>query len=132
MEQGNGWVVVVHCGAGWHNPNKRKIYKEYLINSCKEAAKILQTKTESEFPCCIDATQAAMQILENDPISNAGYGSTLNTKGEVEMDSSIMDSKTGGFGSVGGISTVINPSAVALHILKNSISLLPLGRIPPV
>lgn len=130
----SSWIIVVHCGAGWHNRNKRKAYKQSLEKACLEAALILQNSNSDSdtWSECLDATKAALQILEDDPLSNAGLGSALNINGNVEMDCSMMDGKTGGFGSVGGITSVENPSSVVHHILKNSISLLPLGRIPPM
>ena len=126
------WTVIVHCGAGWHNPEKREIYQESMIQACYEAGKLLTRNARGDFSVSLSATAEVLKILEDDTTTNAGTGSALNIKGNVEMDCGIMDGNCGGFGAVGAISNVLNPSSVALHILSNSVSLLPLGRIPPM
>lgn len=52
---------------------------------------------------CIDAVTTAIQVLEDDPNTNAGRGSNLNEDGHVECDASIMDGDSGAFGAVGAV-----------------------------
>ncbi|EDO35689.1 predicted protein, partial [Nematostella vectensis] len=65
--------------------------------------------------------------------TNAGTGSNLTESGTVECDASLMDGKTMGFGAVGAIRRVKNPSQVAHHILRDEIKgPKTLGLVPPV
>lgn len=50
----------------------------------------------------IDAVEAALMVLEDDPITNAGFGSNLNERGVVEGDASIVD-HTGLSGAAGAV-----------------------------
>ncbi|XP_047057879.1 putative threonine aspartase [Lolium rigidum] len=81
----------------------------------------------------LDAVAAAIRVLEDDPITNAGRGSSLTESGRVECDASIMDGSTGTYGTVGAVQGIKNPIQVALHLAKEQMmgpSLL--GRIPPM
>ncbi|VAH54552.1 unnamed protein product [Triticum turgidum subsp. durum] len=81
----------------------------------------------------LDAVAAAIRVLEDDPITNAGRGSSLTESGQVECDASIMDGTTGSYGAVGAVKGVKNPIQVALHLAKEQMSGSSLlGRIPPM
>ncbi|VAH39105.1 unnamed protein product [Triticum turgidum subsp. durum] len=81
----------------------------------------------------LDAVAAAIRVLEDDPITNAGRGSSLTESGQVECDASIMDGTTGSYGAVGAVQGVKNPIQVALHLTKEQMSGPSLlGRIPPM
>jgi beta-aspartyl-peptidase (threonine type) len=66
------------------------------------------------------ALEAALIILENNPLFNAGYGSVLNLDGEVEMDAAICDGPTGRFGAVGAVQNIANPISIARKVLEES------------
>jgi beta-aspartyl-peptidase (threonine type) len=57
--------------------------------------------------------EAAVRVLEANPIFNAGYGSVLNAKGEVECDAAIMDGATLAVGGVAAVKTLRHPISVA-------------------
>lgn len=80
------------------------------------------------------STQAvveAIKNLEDDVLTNAGFGSNLNIDGHVECDASIMDGDDLMFGSVGAIRSIKNPIEVAQLILENQRKSMPMGLIPP-
>jgi beta-aspartyl-peptidase (threonine type) len=68
----------------------------------------------------LDAVQKAVEFLESDPTFNAGRGSVLNARGEVELDSAIMDGSELRAGSVACVSRVLHPVALAREILESS------------
>lgn len=70
-------------------------------------------------------------VLEDDPLTNAGYGSNLTTSGFVEADASIMDGKTLLYGGCGAVKKVKNPITLAHNLCTNQTQSLPLGLVPP-
>lgn len=70
-------------------------------------------------------------VLENDPLTNAGYGSNLTLRGAVEMDAAVMDGKTLNYGGCGAIRRVKNPIDLAYDICMKQAGNLPMGLVPP-
>ncbi len=66
----------------------------------------------------LDAIEAAIIVLEDDPIFDAGYGSHLNLDGQVECDAIVMDAATLRAGSVAGLHRVKNPIRLARAVLE--------------
>ncbi|KAJ3819482.1 asparaginase [Lentinula raphanica] len=116
--------IAVHGGAGSHSSSTEKEFKQALRLACKKA---LDTSSNSP----LDAAEAAISVLEDDPHLNAGYGSNLTLQGTVECDAAIMDGNSH-FGSVGAVSGVKNPIHVARALLEHSQTSDTLGRIPPL
>ncbi|CAG7919047.1 unnamed protein product [Penicillium olsonii] len=78
----------------------------------------------------VDAVEMALMILEDNPITNAGYGSNLNAKGTVECDASIVDHR-GRSGAAGSVECVKNPIMLARKIYDCSNRDLGMSRVPP-
>ncbi|KAM1125497.1 hypothetical protein FF1_040781 [Malus domestica] len=122
------FFVAVHVGAGYHAPSNEKALKSAVKRACLAAGSILRKGSGR----CIDAVTAAIQVLEDDPSTNAGRGSNLTEDGRVECDASMMDGNSGVFGAVGAIPGVRNPIQVAALLAKEQMMGSPLlGRIPP-
>ncbi|CAN6211376.1 unnamed protein product [Urochloa humidicola] len=123
------FFVALHVGAGYHAPANEKAYRRAMKRACLAAAAVLREDSGTS----LDAVAAAIHVLEDDPITNAGRGSNLTESGHVECDASIMDGSIGSFGAVGAIRGVKNPIQVALHLAKEQIARSTLlGRIPPM
>ncbi|XP_056645789.1 threonine aspartase 1 [Diorhabda carinulata] len=119
-------IIAVHCGAGTHNSDLFKEYKRLTNKACLKAIQVLDNGGTS-----LEAVREAVMILENDPLTNSGFGSNLTLDGIVENDASVMDGKTLSFGGCGSIKRVKNPVALAYDLcIKQTID-LPLGLIPP-
>jgi beta-aspartyl-peptidase (threonine type) len=67
----------------------------------------------------LDAAEAAVTVLEDHPLFNAGTGSTLNQAGNVEMDAAIMDGVSLRAGAVAAIERIKNPIKLARRILED-------------
>ncbi|KAL1921539.1 uncharacterized protein VTP21DRAFT_11255 [Calcarisporiella thermophila] len=118
--------IAVHVGAGYHSTRKERRYRELCARACRIGMEILRTGT------AMDAVEKAVCELENDALTNAGFGSNLTLSGTVECDASIMDG-SGYFGALGAVSGVRNPISGSRAILERSRrGLLPLGRVPPI
>ena len=68
----------------------------------------------------LDAAEAGVRELEDNPLFNAGYGSVPNRDGNVEMDASIMDGRTGRCGAVAAIQEVRHPVSVARKVMEDT------------
>ncbi len=66
----------------------------------------------------IDAVEAAVRVLEDDPCFNAGRGSTLNAEGLVELDAAIMDGANRRAGAVAGVRTTRAPISLARTLME--------------
>ena len=116
----NNFGIAVHGGAGTilrslMTPEKEALYIKGLQEAIDAGHKILISGGSS-----VDAVEAAVMVLENFPLFNAGKGAVFTNKGTHEMDASIMDGKTLEAGAVSGISNVQNPVALARLIKDKS------------
>ena len=107
-------AIIVHGGAG-HVPAEHA--DEYKAG-CKEAVmagwSILQ-----EGGTALDAVEAAVRVLEDNPIYNAGTGSGLTNEGSIEMDAGIMEGRTLHVGAVAGVELIKNPISLAHKVLSS-------------
>ncbi|HEV3374865.1 MAG TPA: isoaspartyl peptidase/L-asparaginase [Candidatus Acidoferrum sp.] len=68
----------------------------------------------------LDAVEAAVVVLEDDPVFDAGFGSHLNLDGRVECDAIVMDGATLRAGAAAALQRIRNPIRLARAILENS------------
>lgn len=70
------------------------------------------------------AVEAAIQVLESDQTFNAGFGSTMNSEGEVEDDAAMMDGATLAWGAVAAVQGIRHPISVARKLMEDKPRLL--------
>jgi L-asparaginase / beta-aspartyl-peptidase len=114
------WAIVVHGGAGYMRPENytdedELKYKERLEAALLAGAGILKNGGSS-----LDAVEAAIRLLEDSPLFNAGKGAVFNADGVNELDASIMDGKTGNAGAVANVTTIKNPISAARKVMDES------------
>ena len=85
------WKLVIHGGAGAMRPDHGDEDHEHRARQGLRDALDAGSKVLGAGGSAIDAVEAAIRILEDDPCFNAGRGSTLNAEGLVEPDAAIMD-----------------------------------------
>lgn len=68
----------------------------------------------------LDAVQAAIVVLEDSPLFNAGKGAVFTSEGKNELDASIMNGETLKAGAVGGVTTVKNPILAARAVMEKT------------
>jgi len=113
-------ALVIHGGAG--NIYKKNIpdsvevlYRAKLTEALNVGYEILNEGGES-----LEAVQAAINLLEDSPLFNAGKGAVFTSAGTNEMDASIMDGKTRNAGAVAGVKRIKNPLDAAIEVMNNS------------
>lgn len=107
-------AVIVHGGAG---PIRDDSLAQRL-DGCRAAALaawgILQQNGSA-----LDAAETAVAVLEDNPLFNAGTGSTLNSLGKVEMDAAIMDGENLRAGAVAAVEGIRNPIRLARRVMED-------------
>ena len=115
-------AIIVHGGAGDIKPERSDISQA----GCKEAAlagwRVLQAGGSA-----LDAVEAAVRALEDNPEYNAGTGACLNSDGNIELDAGMMDGHALQVGAIAGIERVKNPISLARKVLESPHVLL-VGR----
>lgn len=115
--------IIVHGGAG---PIKDDSLAARL-EGCKAAA-LAGWEILCAGGSAVDAAEAAVVVLENDPLFNAGTGSTLNHLGEVEMDAAIMEGASLRAGGVAAVQRIKNPIKLARRVLEDGRHVLIAGE----
>lgn len=75
----------------------------------------------------LDAVEAAIRVMEDLPVFNAGRGAVFTNAGTNELDASIMDGRTRAAGSVAGVMTIRNPISGARAVMEKSRHVLLIG-----
>src|SRR5215475_4538185 len=112
--------LAIHGGAGTiersnMTPEKEREYRDGLERALNAGYEILNRGGSS-----LDATEAAVRVLEDDPRFNAGRGSVFTSAGTNEMDAAIMDGKTLKAGAVGSLKHIKNPISLARLVMEKS------------
>jgi L-asparaginase / beta-aspartyl-peptidase len=120
--------LVVHGGAGTMERGKmtaehEREYRAGIENALRAGWEILERGGSS-----LDATEAAVRVLEDDPLFNAGKGSVFTAAGTNEMDAAIMDGKTLKAGAVAVVQHVKNPITLARLVMEKSPHVLMAGE----
>ncbi|XP_062850868.1 isoaspartyl peptidase/L-asparaginase [Trichomycterus rosablanca] len=108
-------VVVVHGGAGYIPNERAELSSAGVREAARRGYAILQSGGSA-----MDAVVESVTILENNPTYNAGRGSVLNVKGEVEMDALVMDGRTLASGAVSAVRRVANPIQLARLVMDKT------------
>ncbi len=106
--------IIVHGGAG---PIKDDSLPARL-EVCKTAA-LAGWKILEQGGSALDAVEAAVVVLEDNPLFNAGTGSALNSLGKVEMDAASMEGQSRRAGAVAVVSGIKNPIKLARRVMED-------------
>lgn len=114
------YVMVIHGGAGTilkekMSPQVEKLYTDKLQEAILAGYAQLQAGKTS-----VDAVSAAIVILEDSPLFNAGKGAVFTHDGKNELDASVMYGKDKTAGAVAGVHTIKNPIKAAIAVMQQS------------
>jgi beta-aspartyl-peptidase (threonine type) len=114
------WTLVIHGGAGIIEKGRVTPEQEKGIAAGLNAALDAGSKVLAGGGSSLDAVQAAVQVLEDDPHFNAGRGAVFTWDGRNELDAAIMDGRNRAAGSVAGMTTTRHPVAAARAVMEKS------------
>lgn len=120
-------VLGIHGGLGY---DKKDVTPEFLkeVRSGLEAALQAGAKKLKSGGTSLDAVEAAIRVMEDDPTFNAGKGAVFTHEGRNELDASIMEGKTKRSGAVAGVTIVKNPISAARAVMEKSKHVMFTGR----
>lgn len=122
------FFLVIHGGAGTirrssMSPEQEAAYRERMTAALKAGYAVLNGGGTS-----VDAVVAAIEIMEDSPLFNAGKGAVFTHAGTNELDSSIMDGSTLAAGAVAGVKHIKNPIAAARLVMRESPHVMMVGE----
>src|SRR4051812_29911385 len=114
------WQLAIHGGAGVVEPGSLTTEKEAAYRTSLKAALEAGARVLRGGGASLDAVEAAVRILEDDPLFNAGRGAVFTADGRNELDASIMDGATRKAGAVAGVTRTRNPISLARAVMEKS------------
>ena len=114
------WRLVIHGGAGVIlrenlTLEKEAAYEAALQEALEAGAAVLRDGGDA-----IDAVEAAVLVMEDNPLFNAGYGAVFTADARHELDAAIMDGRDRNAGAVAGVTRVRNPIKAARAVMEKS------------
>ncbi len=119
-------VLVIHGGAGVERagmtPQIEAAARAALTLALRQGYAQLKTGKPA-----LDAVTAAITVLEDDPLFNAGKGAVFTHDGKNELDASIMDGPTLAAGAVAEVHRIKNPVLLARAVMEHSPHVMMVG-----
>ena len=118
--KGPKYIMVIHGGAGTltrknMNAEKEAAYRAALTLALQTGYNVIKSGRSG-----LDAVEASIHTLEDNPLFNAGKGAVFTHEGRNEMDAAIMDGKTMMAGAVAGVTVIRNPISAARAVMEKS------------
>lgn len=119
-EERPAWRLVIHGGAGVIERERMAPAEEAAIRAALTRSLDAGSVILARGGNALDAVEAAVRVLEDDPHFNAGRGSVFTYEGRIEMDASIMDGSNLNAGAVTGVTATRNPISLARRVMEHS------------
>jgi L-asparaginase / beta-aspartyl-peptidase len=113
------FALAIHGGALGRNDNltdAERSEREAALHKALTLGRDLLQQGKSS----LDTVEQVVRLLEDDPLFNSGRGAVLNSRGEHELDASIMDGSSLNCGAVAGVRTVKNPISLARLVMSQT------------
>ena len=122
------YALAIHGGAGAMSrdlmtPEMEKAYRAGLEAALAKGESILKDGGSA-----MDAVEASIHILEDNPLFNAGKGAVFTHEETVELDASFMDGQTGNAGAVAGVKSIRHPISAARLVMDSSVHVMMAGQ----
>ena len=121
------WAIVIHGGSGVIErakitPQQEAAYRASLAHAINAGTEVLKNNGTS-----LDAVEAAIQLMEDDPLFNAGRGAVFTAEGRNELDAAIMDGRTLNAGAVAGVKRTRHPISLARRVMEKTPHVMLMG-----
>jgi len=117
---GKIWKLVIHGGAGVIERASTSPQKDAAIRAGLEAALNAGSEVLDCGGSALDAVEAAVRQLEDDPSFNAGRGAVFTHEGGIELDAAVMDGRDRTAGAVAGVTATRNPVSLARAVMEKA------------
>lgn len=114
------WRLVIHGGAGTIERDRMTPERDAEIREALALALETGSRVLSEGGSALDAVEATIRVLEDNPNFNAGRGAVFTAAGRNELDASIMDGRTRDAGAVAGVTATRHPISLARAVMEDS------------
>ncbi len=121
------WSLAIHGGAGVIerdslSPEQDAAYRAALQKALDAGSAVLE-----QGGAALDAVQAAIEVMEDDPLFNAGRGAVFTAEGRNELDAAVMNGPDLTAGAVAGLTTTRHPIAAARAVMEQSPHVMLIG-----
>ena len=113
------WSIAIHGGAGTINPDRITPQQKADYEAALEAALNAGSEILANGGSALEAVEAVIVLLEDDPKFNAGRGAVYTWDGRNELDAAIMDGRDRSAGAVTGVTTIKNPILLAKAVMAD-------------
>lgn len=114
------WTLAIHGGAGVIERDKLGAEEDRAIRAALAAALNRGASMLAAGAGALDAVEAVVKVLEDDPHFNSGRGAVLTHDGDIELDAAIMDGSTRDAGAAAGLTATRNPISLARAVMERS------------
>lgn len=114
------WTLVIHGGAGVIERERMTPERDAAVRRALNQALATGSAVLERGGTSLDAVEAAVRVLEDDPNFNAGRGAVFTAEGTNELDAAIMDGRTRAAGAVAGVTATRNPISLARAVMERS------------
>ncbi len=121
------WALVLHGGAGVierssMTPDAERGYRAGLTEAADAAGRVLEQGGSA-----VEAVEAAIELLEDNPLFNAGRGAVFAADGTNQLDAAIMDGATLKAGAVADVQHTRHPISLARAVMERSSNVMMIG-----
>jgi len=121
------WALAVHGGAGDIHGSRLSAQDRTARHGGLQAALRAGAAVLEDGGGAVEATLAAVDVLEDDPVFNAGRGAVLDAAGRVRLDAAVMDGRDRACGAVGAVPGVRHAARLAAHVMRHTPHVLMVG-----
>lgn len=126
-QEAHKWAVVLHGGAGVIERKNMDAKTEAAYRASLQAALQKAADTLDKGGSALDAVEAAIRMMEDDPLFNAGRGAVFTAAGRNELDAAIMDGSNLKAGAVAGVTRTRHPISLARAVMEKSPHVMLIG-----